>query len=391
VTHKNETLLFGSPVPPAERSKTNPFQAIREAIEAEDPGKIDSTLRTYTQPTGAFPSSDTKVQTRGTTVGNISTGQFTETSTPGQKTPPAEKARQLDFWFRLTVQADQIIDRLKAAGRNDLAAPLEHCHTEKTIALCKACRRPQAFYNRCEVFWCPTCQPRLARDKRKRIEPLALTMRRPRHVILTVRNIQHLTKAKVKWFKECFKRLRRSKWANEVTHLGHIDPADPLAGKTVTSHPWKGGIYSLEVTNEGRGAHLHMHILLDAHFVDQLALSIEWNNITEGHGHIVKVLATTDTDYLHELGKYIVKGSDLATWSAPELIHFIDAFKDVRTWGTWGSAFAMKKDMATASKKHDDQSLKCPCGCEDFIYLTQSEWDWYETSGFLPPPRWRKN
>jgi hypothetical protein len=384
-------LLFGSPVPPAERSKTNPFEAIRQAIDAETPPTTTRSLGGFTELPNQFPAPATKVQTRGTTVGNISSGQFTETSTPGQKTPPTDKARQLDFWFRLTVQADQVIAKLQNLGRNDLAAPLINCHTEKTIALCKSCRKPQAFFNRCEVFYCPTCQPRLARDKRKRIEPLALAIRRPRHVILTVKNIPHLTHAKVQWFKDCFKKLRNSRWATETTQLGHIDPADPLAGKVVTSHPWKGGIYSLEVTNEGKGAHLHMHILLDAHFVDQLALSEEWRRITENHGHIVKVLSCGDIDYLHEIGKYIVKGSDLATWTDKELVNFIDAFKDVRTWGTWGSTFALKKQFAEASRNHDNQSLKCTCGCEDFFYLSQSEWDWYETSGFLPPPKWRKN
>lgn len=384
-----QNLLFGSPVPQAERSLTNPFDAIRQAIEREN----------YHDPE-TWHASRNKLETRGTTEGNqVNSRKTSDIQNPqvgdlhptpkNDGFPTTQKQRQLDFWLRLTVQADQVREKLLKLGRHDLAAPLEQCHQHETVAVCQACKRPQSFFNRCEVFWCPICQPRLARDKRKRIEPLALTMHRPRHIILTVRNIAHLTAAKVKWFKDCFKRLRTSKWASTETQLCHIDPADPLCGQTITSHPWKGGVFSLEVTNEGRGAHLHMHVLLDSKFVDALALEKQWHEITEGNGHIVKVLSATDGDYLHEIGKYIVKGSDLATWSGTDLVRFIDAFKDVRTWGAFGTVYAIGKDLKAASKIVDDQTLLCPCGCDKFHYLTQSEWEWFQHTGFLPPPkRW---
>lgn len=398
----SQALLFGSPVPPAERSKDPTFQAIRDAIDAEPPEisaysqKAGGNRNQYLEDTDQNPSQKSAasppiLETRGTTETKwINQVDFNHLPNP-EKWQEITKPKQLDFWLRLTVQRDQVVQKLEDIHREDLAEPLKNCHDNRTIALCARCKTPTAFYNRCEVFWCPICQPRLARDKRKRIEPLALTMRRPLHVVLTITNIKHLTKAKVTWFKDCFKKLRQSKLCTETTQLGHFRDDDPYRGKTLTSHPWKGGIYSIEVTNEGRGAHLHMHVLVDCHFCDQLALSEKWREITEGNGHIVSVKDCRHEDYLHEIGKYIVKGSDLATWDGQTLANFIDAMKDTRTWGMFGTLFARSREFANASKLCDDQTHVCKCGCERFIYMTETQWEWFELTGFLPPPRPHRN
>lgn len=74
-------------------------------------------------------------------------------------------------------------------------------------------------------------------------------MRRPKPITLTLVNRSELTRELVDKFRAMMKRLfRRDLWADRIT----------------------GGIYSLEVTNEGNGWHLHAHIIAGGAFIPRL-------------------------------------------------------------------------------------------------------------------------
>ena len=96
-------------------------------------------------------------------------------------------------------------------------------------------------------------------------------------------------------------------------------------------HPWtelckgQGGVYTLELTNKGKGWHPHCHmIVLASSQPSQTALSAEWHKIT-GDSMIVDCRPITGdpSEGFMEVFKYAVKFSDLSladNWHAAQLL-----------------------------------------------------------------------
>jgi hypothetical protein len=259
---------------------------------------------------------------------------------------------QREFWAAGTIQKNAIAAKLRAHGRVDLADGLEECHSTWTIALCGDCGKHKRFPNRCDCFYCPECQPRLASERRKAVEWWTRLVCQPKHVVLTVRNVPDLTKGHVQELKRWFGRLRRRSFARS----------------------WQGGFYSLEVTNEGRGWHLHIHALIDAKWIDAGELARQWNSVTGGLGNIVCVKDARAKNYLAEVTKYAVKGVDLAKWAAPDIVAFIDAFTGVRSFGVFGTLYGARTKFAEFIASLKDAKPLCDCGSFNIHYYSESEW-----------------
>jgi hypothetical protein len=174
----------------------------------------------------------------------------------------------------------------------------------------------------------------------------------PKHIVLTVRNIPDLTKQHVEEFKHWWARFRRRKFAAN----------------------WRGGFYSLELTNEGRGWHLHLHALIDAKWIDSSQLAIEWSKCTNGAGNIVCVKDARRENYLAEVTKYAVKGVDLAKWSGTDIITFINAFQGVRTFGVFGTLYGARTKFAEFIASIRDAKPLCECGSSNVNYYTEAAW-----------------
>jgi hypothetical protein len=261
---------------------------------------------------------------------------------------------QREFWRDREIWSASIVAKLREVNRPDLWIPLDGCHKTEWIAECTQCRRIRRFYNRCEISHCPMCQARLARERAGTVEWWTQRIDQPKHIVLTVRNTDQLTNDYVRWFKHCWSRLRRSSFAAA----------------------WQGGFYSLEVTNEGHGWHLHLHALIDARWVDQKELAIRWANIVGQDFAIVKVKDVRGSDYIREVTKYTVKGNDLAAWSAPDIAAYIDAMAGVRSFGVFGKLYSQR----TAWRKWLDtlqaEKPACECGCTTAIILSPDEYAW---------------
>lgn len=328
--------------------------------------------RTKTHPAGGTPDHNAEVdlhypalaaggdrpvqlETRG-----VTSHRHTKTPAKPQKLIPGE------LWRGQEIHKASVVSKLVEAGRPDLAEPLAVCHTEVTISVCCGCNRAHPFYNRCDLFYCPQCQPRLARQRQESIAWWTVEVAQPKHVVLTVRNIPILTKGHVQEFKKWLGRLRRSKFARG----------------------WRGGFYALEVTNESRGWHLHAHLLVDAHWIDAAGLARQWTETTGGHGKIVKVKDARGTDYLKELTKYVVKGSQLAAWPAPEVVQFVTAFKGVRTFGVFGSLYGKRTEFREWLDEMTVDAAACECGSTTFRYFSEPEYEWFlATEAGRSPPR----
>jgi hypothetical protein len=271
----------------------------------------------------------------------------------------------LELWRREEIFARSIAAKLWEAMRPDLSAPLEACHTSETFCHCLACGTVSAFWNRCDRFYCPMCTAKLCFKRRQSIQLWAKSITQPKHVVLTARNTTHLSKNYVKHFKASLGKLRRQK---PNTH-------------------WRGGLSSLEVTNEGRGWHLHAHLLVDADWIDPVDLSQSWGRLVAQDFAIVKVKSVSDQSYLQEVTKYAVKGSEEASWSGLETACFIDAMSGIRQFSVFGTLY---KDRALRSKiKSELTPGRCECSqCASthLRFLDHNEEEWLKETG-----RWPKN
>jgi hypothetical protein len=341
------------PSPPHPGSKNTPHEsASAESGPGDRPDRCEefelanSVEVRFDEPTleefhAAFPPPPVLLERRGLTP------QAAPPDLP-RKTPEWQQ----EFWAKQTLFKLTVAAKLREAGRPTLAGILDECHTRFTTALCGDCGRTKQFPNRCDSFFCPECQPRLAAERKKAVEWWTMLVCQPKHVVLTVRNIPDLSKAHVQEFKGWWGKLRRRKFAKH----------------------WQGGFYSLEVTNEGNGWHLHLHALVDAKWIDKQGLSDEWRKITNGLGYIVEVKDARGKSYLQELVKYAVKGSDLAGWKPTEIARFIDAFDGVRQFGVFGTLYGARTKFAEYIATIRAAKPKCECGSCNVRYFSESEW-----------------
>jgi hypothetical protein len=178
-----------------------------------------------------------------------------------------------------------------------------------------------------------------------------------------------LTQTTVKNFRAAFNRLRRLKFASN----------------------WKGGFYSMEVTNEGRGWHLHLHAIVDAKWIDSGALARAWAKCVGQEFAIVKVKDVRGDSYLREVTKYLVKGSELAGWEPSDIATFIDAFNGVRCFGVFGSLYGKRTEFREWLDLLHEGRITCDCGCNKWRILSEDEYLWLQldihASEPRPPPK----
>jgi hypothetical protein len=281
---------------------------------------------------------------------------------------PTSRQQQTEFWKSQTAQKNSVAAKLRTAGLVEEASRLEHCHSYYTVAQCGDCGAVRKFPNRCDRFYCPECQPALSHERRRQVEWWVGMIKQPKHVVLTVRNIPDLTRGHVDQLQDWFGRLRRRKFCRD----------------------WRGGFYSIELTNEGQGWHLHIHALVDADWIDSAGLALAWDNTTNGMGRIVSVSDCREKNYLAEVTKYAVKGSMLAKWSAGEIATFVRAFQGKRTFGVFGNLYAARTEFAEWIATLKACKPKCPCGSCNVSYFDELTWEsraLQPTPAPRPPPQ----
>jgi hypothetical protein len=271
---------------------------------------------------------------------------------PKTRKKNAPKLSVEELWEVACVHKNSIAAKLRHAGLADRAAKLEECHTRRTFAQCDGCHTVKVFLNRCDLNYCPQCQPRLAHRRSESLRWWIREAAQAKHVVLTVRNSAAITKNYLRWIKKCFSRLRRRKFADN----------------------WEGGFYSLEITNEGKGWHVHLHALVNARWIDAPTLAREWADIVGQDFAIVHVEDAREETYLKEVAKYCVKGSQLAGWSHVEVADFVMSLEGVRTFGVFGSLYKKRTTFADWIASIKGMPKACACGSWDCHFYSEMEW-----------------
>jgi hypothetical protein len=262
-----------------------------------------------------------------------------------------QAGEQSQLWKRETVWKSTVAAKLREAGMTEKADILENCHSTFTTVICLDCGRRKEFPNRCNTLICAECQPLLARARQDSIRWWTKEIRQPKHVVLTIRNIPVLTAAHIQQAKHWLTRLRHRKFCQG----------------------WLSGCWSMEITNEGRGWHIHFHLLVDARWIDAGLLAKEWCSVTDRSGKIVKVKDARGEQYLNELVKYIVKGNQLAAWPTHELVQFVTALDGVRTFGVFGDLYGKRTQYADWLREVREKKPLCECGSSRCKYYTEAE------------------
>jgi len=240
--------------------------------------------------------------------------------------------------------AETIAQKLESQGLTEYAEKLRECHQKWTVLRCRECGRRYRFPTRCKLRFCPNCQHFLSRKRQQDLEWWIRQLNQPKHVVLTVRNTGKLSADYIRWVKSCFARLRRRKFAKG----------------------WRSGIYSIEVTNEGRGWHVHLHALIEAKWIDAKELARQWASVVGQDFAIVWVKDARGKETVKEILKYAVKGNQIAAWTPEEVAQYVQAVEGVRLFGRFGGLTGELEKWKREIEELVDTGFRCDCGSDQF-------------------------
>jgi len=265
---------------------------------------------------------------------------------------------QADLIDRRIIHKSSLAAKLRECGAFDLAEPLEECHTQQGFAQCQGCLVVKPFWNRCDNFYCPVCVPRLTHERVQSILWWTKQVSQPKHVVLTIPNTEHITYQQIRQAKSALTKLRHRKIARF----------------------WRGGTWSLEITNSGNGWHLHFHLLIDADWIDLDALRAAWADCNSVPVTICWVGDARGEQRIAEATKYVVKGSKLAALPGHDIAECLYALLGHKTFGVFGSLYGKRTEWAKWIAANAIKQSTCSCGCNNWKVYSESEWLWKQTT-----------
>jgi hypothetical protein len=184
------------------------------------------------------------------------------------------------------------------------------------------------------------------------LEEITKGMTNVKHVVLTQRNTESISREQIIKSRRRLLMLRR---------------------RRLTSRVW-GGCASMEFTNEGRGWHLHWHLLLHCRFMCASCIAWEWGQLCGQDFAICKVIPVEEKSYVQEVCKYAVKGSELAGWSGREILEWIEAQDGIRMFSVFGKFGELARFARAQIEQRKPPPEPCDCGhCEWYAGRTEKE------------------
>jgi hypothetical protein len=257
---------------------------------------------------------------------------------------------QLDLLLPEQIWLQSLLAKVEGLIPWQVFEHLDKCGKDEVFATCRGCGAWETFYYRCSLKFCPLCNWRITLERRKMLNLWSLQIAQPKHIVITMRNFAVLTRGKIRKFGRAFAKLRR----NRIWKLV------------------KGGCVSTEITNEGKGWHLHAHILADVRWLDAGALAIEWGKLIGQEFGIVKVKDVRGTEYLQEVSKYVCKPAEMVSWAPEEIAQFIRAIRGVRMFAAFGSLFKLQRAIRRQLEALKPEPKPCACGCTERIFETEA-------------------
>lgn len=226
------------------------------------------------------------------------------------------------------------------------------CGKEQIYRTCRECSDQKVFTYSCSLKWCPRCNWKITRKRQELIKHWIAEIQQPKHLVTTSRNSSTLTSRMIRQHTKALTQLRRSTVFDQV----------------------KGGCVAVEITNEGRGWHMHAHWLVDARWVDQKQLAIRWGELVGQDFAIVKVMdLRSRSEYQREVAKYVCKGSEMARWEPEEINEFVRAVKGKRFFFAFGNLFKSGAKIRAQISAERPECGCSECGSNKFLFRTELE------------------
>jgi hypothetical protein len=224
---------------------------------------------------------------------------------PEPKTSEKPRQRPLErgYVFRRHAAAAQHVDDwlLKRCPDERLRDRVAACGTDAWIDESPSTGRFRIRCTRCGWRACPLCRVRWTMQQRERINSVVADVGAGRRKLatLTTRSTAAPLRLQVDRLWQCFRRLRQRRlWTSAVA----------------------GSIAVLEVTYNAKTDrwHPHLHVILDAAYIEQRALSKAWLSVTLT-SRIVDIRAVRSFgDVAKYLTKYLMKTCELPAGTPPE-------------------------------------------------------------------------
>lgn len=256
------------------------------------------------------------------------------------------KHEQRELWTEDDDFHETIRGKLDGMWQDTQFYNFSRCGQEDYFRTCRNCGEVKKLQYACSLKWCPRCQWKITLKRSEVLQWWAERIKQPKHLVLTQRNFEVLTRRKIKIFVKNLAALRRRKIFSAV----------------------KGGTCSIEITNEGKGWHLHAHLLLDVRWLDAGEVARIWGQQVGQEFAIVKIKDVRGQDYVKEVAKYVVEGSELAKWPAEKINEFVRAVKGSRFFGAFGSLRVLAPAIRAYLLTLKPTAAVCDCGCADFVF-----------------------
>ena len=255
-----------------------------------------------------------------------------------------------ELWNKQDEWKESVSSKLRHLLDTPQTRNLDRCGREQMFRHCKGCDQVRTFEYHCDLKFCPRCNHRITARRLIVLRAWAEKIEQPKHLVLTQRNFEVLTRRQIREHTRALSRIRRTKIFQRV----------------------RGGCVSVEITNEGRGWHLHSHWLLDVNYLDAARVAVEWaKQIGQDDAAIVKIKDVRAGNYVAEVAKYVVEGSSIAAWRPEHVVEFVLAIRGQRFFFQFGSLF--KEARAIRAKLNQSRPVSiCECGCEDFVWKDQT-------------------
>lgn len=252
------------------------------------------------------------------------------------------------------IWAEQIWRKTLGLVDYRISEALAKCGKEEWYRTCAHCRTQKTFSYKCCQKWCPKCNWRISRERANVVAHWSVLIKQPKHIVLTRRNTQLVDRCLLRHTMKSFGKLRRQKEWKDC----------------------KGGCVSMEVTNEGKGWHVHLHILADVRWMPAGLLAQRWAEQMGQDYAIVKVKDAREHQYRAELTKYVVKASEMAQWPAEEIAALIGAVRGVRMFAPFGQFYKLQRSIRAQIQAEKPEAQPCECGCRSFYFDTETSEIW---------------
>jgi hypothetical protein len=261
-----------------------------------------------------------------------------------------QRRLQTQLWDENEDFHDTIASKLNGLWNENQYHNFCACGRDHFYRTCKCCGRTEEYPYKCNIKWCPRCSWKITEKRKNLIRLWAEKISQPKHLVLTQKNFPILTRRKIREHTRNLAKMRRQK------SMKHV----------------RGGCVSVEITNEGNGWHLHSHWLVDVDWLPMADVSIAWGKIVKQEFAIVKIKDVRKQDYLKEICKYVVEGSELAKWHPEEIQQFVRSVKGLRFFFSFGALYKLAPLIRAELAQTKREQKACECGGTDFKWESET-------------------